>query len=70
MRFDERPGSVSDRLMGTDLDHLPGDKRRELDRVVQILFEEFESAPTDPRRDSFAPSFRTEQARRSVQSTN
>lgn len=30
--------------MRTDLDHLPADKRRELDRVVQILFEEFTSA--------------------------
>jgi hypothetical protein len=30
--------------MRTDLDHLPGTKRRDLDRVVQILFEEFEAA--------------------------
>jgi predicted nucleotidyltransferase/HEPN domain-containing protein len=28
----------------TDLDHLPTTKRRELERVVQILFEEFEEA--------------------------
>ena len=39
--------------MQTDLDHLPVNKRRELDRVVQILFEEFEDAlgePTGPRK--------------------
>ena len=30
--------------MRTDLDHLPDSKRRELERVVQILFEEFEEA--------------------------
>lgn len=30
--------------MRTDLDHLPASKRRELERVVQILFEEFELA--------------------------
>ena len=30
--------------MRTDLDHLPPTKRRELERVVQILFEEFEAA--------------------------
>lgn len=30
--------------MRTDLDHLPAAKRRELERVVQILFEEFEEA--------------------------
>ena len=30
--------------MRTDLDHLPPAKQRELDRVVQILFEEFEEA--------------------------
>lgn len=39
--------------MKTDLDHLPANKRRELDRVVQILFEEFEDAqgePTGPRK--------------------
>lgn len=30
--------------MRTDLDHLPDVKRRELERVVQILFEEFEDA--------------------------
>lgn len=30
--------------MRTDLDHLPPAKRRELERVVQILFEEFEAA--------------------------
>lgn len=41
------------RHMQTDLDHLPVNKRRELDRVVQILFEEFEDAlgePTGPRK--------------------
>lgn len=32
--------------MRTDLDHLPGNKQRELERVVQILFEEFEDATT------------------------
>lgn len=31
-------------MMRTDLDHLPGRKRRELDRIVKILFEEFEEA--------------------------
>ncbi|RYE40310.1 MAG: nucleotidyltransferase domain-containing protein, partial [Hyphomicrobiales bacterium] len=30
--------------MRTDLDHLPSTKQRELERVVQILFEEFEDA--------------------------
>lgn len=30
--------------MRTDLDHLPGAKQRELERVVRILFEEFEQA--------------------------
>lgn len=30
--------------MRTDLDHLPSEKRRELERVVQIIFEEFEDA--------------------------
>ena len=30
--------------MRTDLDHLPAAKRRELERVVQILFEEFQDA--------------------------
>ena len=30
--------------MRTDLDHLPPAKQRELERVVQILFEEFEAA--------------------------
>lgn len=30
--------------MRTDLDHLPAAKQRELERVVQILFEEFEQA--------------------------
>ncbi|GAC1502193.1 MAG: nucleotidyltransferase and HEPN domain-containing protein [Steroidobacteraceae bacterium] len=30
--------------MRTDIDHLPGGKRRELERVVAILFEEFEEA--------------------------
>lgn len=31
-------------MMRTELDHLPEAKRRELERVVQILFEEFEAA--------------------------
>lgn len=30
--------------MRTDLDHLPANKQRELERVVQIVFEEFEDA--------------------------
>ncbi|WP_404477489.1 HEPN domain-containing protein [Novosphingobium sp. BL-52-GroH] len=30
--------------MRTDLDHLPGNKQRELERVVQVIFEEFEEA--------------------------
>lgn len=34
--------------MRTDLDHLPSAKRRELDRIVQILFEEFEDAHGKP----------------------
>jgi predicted nucleotidyltransferase len=39
--------------MKTGLDHLPVNKRRELDRVIQILFEEFEDAlgqPTGSRK--------------------
>jgi len=39
--------------MKTDLDHLPANKRRELERVVQILFEEFQDAhgtPTGQRK--------------------
>src|SRR3546814_3462677 len=31
-------------IMRTDLDHLPAKKQRELERVVQIIFEEFEDA--------------------------
>jgi uncharacterized protein len=31
-------------MMRTDLDHLPDRKRRDLDRIVQILFAEFEEA--------------------------
>lgn len=34
--------------MRTELDHLPPAKQRELDRVVQILFEEFEDAHGKP----------------------
>ncbi|MCY1168417.1 hypothetical protein D9M73_84120 [compost metagenome] len=34
--------------MKTELDHLPVSKRRELDRVIQILFEEFEDAHGEP----------------------
>ena len=30
--------------MRTDLDHLPAGKQRELERVVQVLFEEFDEA--------------------------
>jgi predicted nucleotidyltransferase/HEPN domain-containing protein len=37
--------------MRTDLDHLPAGKRRELERVVQILFEEFEDAKGRPTGD-------------------
>jgi predicted nucleotidyltransferase/HEPN domain-containing protein len=39
--------------MKTDLDHLPANKRRELERVVQIMFEEFKDAhgaPTGQRK--------------------
>ena len=39
--------------MKTELDHLPANKRRDLDRIVRILFEEFEDAlgePTGPRK--------------------
>lgn len=39
--------------MNTDLDHLPPTKRRDLERVLQILFEEFQDAhgsPTGPRK--------------------
>ncbi|PZR84672.1 MAG: nucleotidyltransferase, partial [Stutzerimonas stutzeri] len=39
--------------MKTEFDHLPVNKRRELERVIQILFEEFEDAhgePTGPRK--------------------
>ena len=37
--------------MRTDLDHLPANKRRELERVVQILFGEFEDAKGNPTGD-------------------
>ena len=40
-------------LMRTDLDHLPSAKRRDLERVLQILFEEFDDAhgsPTSEKR--------------------
>lgn len=30
--------------MKTDLDHLPPQKQRELERVVQLIFEEFDDA--------------------------
>jgi hypothetical protein len=30
--------------MRTDLDHLPATKQRELERIVEILFEEFRAA--------------------------
>lgn len=30
--------------MKTDLDHLPGAKKRDLERIVEILFAEFEDA--------------------------
>jgi hypothetical protein len=33
--------------MKTDLDHLPATKQRELERVVQLLFEEFDGAHMD-----------------------
>ncbi|MGS1015503.1 HEPN domain-containing protein [Allosphingosinicella humi] len=39
--------------MRTDLDHLPGNKQRELERVVEIIFEEFRAATenaTGPRK--------------------
>jgi predicted nucleotidyltransferase len=47
------PDPSDDETMKTELDHLPANKRRELDRVVRILFEEFEDAhgePTGPRK--------------------
>ena len=31
-------------MMKTDLDHLPPQKQREIERVVQLIFEEFEDA--------------------------
>lgn len=34
--------------MKTELDHLPANKRHELDRVIQILFEEFDDAHGQP----------------------
>ena len=34
--------------MRSDIDHLPAGKQRELERVVQILFEEFEDARGNP----------------------
>ncbi|MCP3732878.1 nucleotidyltransferase domain-containing protein [Sphingomonas sp. MG17] len=37
--------------MRTDLDHLPPAKQRDLERVVQILFEEFEDARGNPTGD-------------------
>lgn len=37
--------------MRTELDHLPASKQRELERVVQILFEEFEDAKGKPTGD-------------------
>lgn len=37
--------------MRTELDHLPANKRSELDRVVHILFEEFEDAHGNPSVD-------------------
>ena len=37
--------------MRTDLDHLPDAKRRELERVVQIIFEEFEEANANATGD-------------------
>lgn len=35
--------------MKTDLDHLPATKQRELERVVQLLFEEFDGAHMDAK---------------------
>jgi len=37
--------------MRSDLDHLPSNKRRELERVVQIIFEEFEDVLSLAARD-------------------
>ena len=37
--------------MKTELDHLPVSKRRELDRVIQILFEEYEDGQGGPGDD-------------------
>ena len=33
--------------MRTDLDHLPANKQRELERVKQIIFEEFADSISD-----------------------
>ena len=33
--------------MRTDLDHLPAAKQRELERIVEILFEEFRAGVED-----------------------
>jgi predicted nucleotidyltransferase/HEPN domain-containing protein len=38
------PTCKMEATMRTDLDHLPGNKQRELERVIQIVFEEFEDA--------------------------
>lgn len=38
-------------MMRTDLDHLPDSKRRDLDRVVQVLFEEFEAKTRNRSHD-------------------
>lgn len=41
------------RLMRTDIDHLPAAKQRELDRIVEVIFEEFRDAignATGPRK--------------------
>lgn len=43
-RLPSGSGACKTGAMRTDLDHLPGNKQRELARVVQLIFEEFEDA--------------------------
>lgn len=46
-----QPSATLTEDMRIDLDHLPATKRRELERVVQILFEEFEEAQSGATAD-------------------
>ncbi len=38
----------NDRVMKNSLEHLPANKQRDLDRIVQMLFEDFEDAVGEP----------------------